>query len=74
MGALNCVPLEANCNRAVKGHCWYRGHTVLTYAQGVSNIVTDTVYVVAPILYLSTVQLARRTQWGLRIVFMLDLV
>ncbi|KAF2627376.1 hypothetical protein BU25DRAFT_469124, partial [Macroventuria anomochaeta] len=71
MGLLNCVPFKANWNRAVKGYCWYKGHTVLTYAQGVSNITTDVVYVVAPILYLSTIQLAKRTQWGLRVVFML---
>ncbi|KAJ4990126.1 integral membrane protein [Stagonosporopsis vannaccii] len=74
MGLLNCVPFEANWNRTVKGYCWYKGHTVLTYAQGVSNIITDIVYVVAPILYLSTIQLARRTQWGLRIVFLLGLL
>lgn len=74
MGLLNCVPFEANWNRSVKGYCWYKGHTVLTYAQGVSNIITDIVYVVAPILYLSTIQLAKRTQWGLRIVFMLGLM
>lgn len=74
MGVLSCVPFEANWNRSVKGYCWYKGHTVLTYAQGVSNIITDVVYVVAPILYLSTIQLARRTQWGLRIVFMLGLM
>ena len=42
--------------------------------QGVSNIITDVVYVVAPILYLSTIRLPRRTQWGLRIVFCLGIV
>lgn len=42
--------------------------------QGVSNIITDLVYVVAPIIYLSTVQLHSRTQWGLRLVFCLGLV
>ena len=42
--------------------------------QGVSNILTDLVYVVAPIIYLSTVQLHSRTQWGLRLVFCLGLM
>jgi hypothetical protein len=42
--------------------------------QGVSNCVTDVVYVVAPIIYLSNVQLSRRTQWGVRSVFLLGLV
>jgi hypothetical protein len=74
MGLLNCVPFEANWNRGVQGYCWYKGHTVLTYFQGITNIITDIVYVVAPILYLSTIQLARRTQWGVRIVFLLGLM
>lgn len=42
--------------------------------QGVSNIITDVVYIVAPIIYLSTVQLSSRTQWGLRLVFCLGLM
>jgi len=42
--------------------------------QGVANCVTDVIYVVAPIIYLSTIQLPRRTQWGLRIVFCLGLM
>ncbi|KAJ4301340.1 hypothetical protein N0V90_003432 [Kalmusia sp. IMI 367209] len=48
--------------------------TFTSYCQGVSNILTDIVYIVAPILYLSTVQLSARTQWGLRLVFCLGLV
>jgi hypothetical protein len=47
---------------------------LLTVMQGVSNCITDVVYVVAPIIYLSTIQLTRCTQWGLRIVFCLGLV
>ncbi|KAF2997148.1 hypothetical protein E8E13_005225 [Curvularia kusanoi] len=74
MGLLSCVPFEANWNRSVKGYCWYKGPEVLTYAQGITNIITDLVYVVAPILYLSTIQLPKRTQLGVRIVFMLGLV
>ena len=45
-----------------------------SYMQGVSNIITDVVYIVAPILYLSTVQLSPRTQWGLWFVFCLGLM
>lgn len=74
MGQLNCVPLEANWNRSVEGRCWYKGPEVLTYAQGITNIITDIVYVVAPILYLSSIQLPKRTQWGVRIVFALGLM
>jgi hypothetical protein len=46
----------------------------VTYMQGVVNIITDVVYVVAPILYLRAIQLPKRTQWGLRIVFLLGSV
>ena len=74
MGQLNCVPLEANWNRSMEGRCWYKGPEVLTYAQGITNIITDIVYVVAPILYLSSIQLPKRTQWGVRIVFALGLM
>lgn len=42
--------------------------------QGVSNIITDIVYIVAPLIYLSTIQLPRRTQWGIRVVFCLGLM
>jgi hypothetical protein len=74
MELLNCVPCEHNWNCAVRGYCWYTGHTVLTYAQGVININTDVIYGVAPILYFSTIQLVKQAQWGLRIVFMLGLM
>ena len=71
---LDCTPFEANWNFAVKGKCWFKVSLGLTYMQGVSNCITDAVYVVAPIMYLRSVQLPRRTQWGLRIVFLLGLV
>ena len=71
---VSCTPFEANWNRAVKGTCWYSSTMAVTYMQGVSNCVTDVVYVVAPIIYLSSVQLSRRTQWGVRTVFLLGLV
>jgi hypothetical protein len=73
-GFFSCTPFEKNWNRAAQGSCWYKGPMVLSYAQGVTNIITDIIYVVAPILYLSTIQLPKRTQWGLRIVFCLGLV
>jgi hypothetical protein len=47
---------------------------MLMCEKGVSNILTDVVYVVAPIIYLSTIQLPRRTQWALRVVFWIGLV
>ncbi|KAK7184817.1 hypothetical protein DPSP01_002210 [Paraphaeosphaeria sporulosa] len=73
MGQLCAKPFEANWNKSIKGTRFYKGSTALTYMQGVSNILTDVVYIVAPILYLSSVQLSSKTQWGLRLVFCLGL-
>ncbi|KAF1969998.1 hypothetical protein BU23DRAFT_557171 [Bimuria novae-zelandiae CBS 107.79] len=70
-----CAPLEANWNRGItEKKCWAVGNLPLSYSQGVVNILTDVVYVVAPIVYLSKVQLPKRTQWGLRVVFLLSLI
>ncbi|KAF2126522.1 hypothetical protein P153DRAFT_425089 [Dothidotthia symphoricarpi CBS 119687] len=74
LGVFSCTPFESNWNRTIEGKCFFRGNLQLAYAQGVTNVVTDLVYVVAPLLYLSTVQLPSRTQWGLRFVFCLGLV
>ena len=41
--------------------------------EGISNVITDIVYMAAPLIYLSRVQLSRRTQWGIRIVFLLSI-
>ncbi|KAF2752118.1 hypothetical protein M011DRAFT_393212 [Sporormia fimetaria CBS 119925] len=72
---VSCTPFESNWNRAIpKESCWYKGPMGLTYMQGVSNCLTDAVYVIAPIIYLRSIQLPRRTQWGLRIVFLLGIV
>ncbi|PSN72643.1 hypothetical protein BS50DRAFT_630650 [Corynespora cassiicola Philippines] len=68
-----CTPLEANWNRGVTGKCWARGTLELSYTQGISNILTDVVYMAAPLIYLSRVQLSKRTQWGLRVVFLLSI-
>lgn len=69
----------------VNGKCWVvldtgslaqitvGGEQLLKQWQGGTNIFTDIVYVVAPLIYLSTIQLPRRTQWGLRVVFCLGL-
>ncbi|KAG9191116.1 hypothetical protein G6011_09204 [Alternaria panax] len=73
MGCFCSTPLEANWNKTVKGKCFMKGGAGLTYSQGIANIITNVIYVVAPMIYLSSVQLPRRTQWGLRIVFCLVL-
>ena len=70
-----CIPLEKNWNFGYQGpsKCWAKGTLPLSYTQGISNIVTDVVYMAAPLIYLSRVQLARRTQWGIRVVFLLSI-
>jgi hypothetical protein len=72
---LGCIPLEKSWNFAYQGHykCWAVGGLKLSYTQGISNIVTDIVYMAAPLIYLSNVQLSRRTQWGIRVVFLLSI-
>ncbi|EAT83083.2 hypothetical protein SNOG_09818 [Parastagonospora nodorum SN15] len=69
-----CSPLEANWNFAYEPRkCWARGTLELSYTQGISNIITDVVYMAAPLIYLSKVQLSRKTQLGIRIVFLLSI-
>ena len=70
-----CSPIEKNWNYGYQGesHCWAKGTLPLSYTQGISNIITDIVYMAAPLIYLSRVQLSRRTQWGIRIVFLLSI-
>ncbi|KAF2027779.1 hypothetical protein EK21DRAFT_71327 [Setomelanomma holmii] len=40
---------------------------------GISNILTDVVYMAAPLIYLLRVQLSKRTQLGIRIIFLLSI-
>lgn len=70
-----CIPLEKNWNFGYQGpfRCWAKGTLPLSYTQGVSNILTDVVYMAAPLIYLARVQLSRRTQLGIRIVFLLSI-
>ncbi|EOA86674.1 uncharacterized protein SETTUDRAFT_134923 [Exserohilum turcica Et28A] len=70
-----CTPFERNWNILYKGksHCWAKSSIQLSYTQGISNILTDVVYMAAPLIYLSRIQISRRTQWGIRAVFLLSI-
>lgn len=69
-----CSPFEANWNYAFQPRkCWAKGTLGLSYTQGISNIITDVVYMAAPLIYLSRVQLSKKTQLGIRIVFLLSI-
>jgi hypothetical protein len=72
---MGCVPLEKSWNYGYQGdgYCWARGNIYLSYTQGISNIITDIVYMAAPLIYLSRVQLSKRTQIGIRIVFLMSI-
>ncbi|KAJ8110992.1 hypothetical protein OPT61_g6303 [Boeremia exigua] len=69
-----CAPLEANWNYGYQPRkCWAKGTLWLSYTQGICNIVTDVIYMAAPLIYLTRVQLSRKTQLGIRIVFLLSI-
>jgi hypothetical protein len=68
------VPFESNWNLTIlEKKCWAHKSLALAYTQGISNIITDVMYMAAPIIYLSRVQLSKRTQLGIRIVFLLSI-
>lgn len=46
----------------------------LGYACAAANILTDLVFTLAPLIYISRVQLPRRTLWGVRVVFLLGII
>jgi hypothetical protein len=69
-----CRPLALRWDPRVHGSCWpVRVRLAGAYTQAVANIITDILYCIAPIVYLRRVQLSRRTQWGVRIVFLFAL-
>jgi hypothetical protein len=44
------------------------------YSGAATNILTDLIYTVAPLMYISRVQLPNRTLWGVRAVFLFGLM
>jgi hypothetical protein len=70
-----CVPMSMRWDPRVKGHCKsFQFRTTLAYINATANIATDLVFAAAPIVYLRAVKLSRRTQWGVRAVFLLCLM
>ncbi|KAF1969434.1 hypothetical protein BU23DRAFT_539551 [Bimuria novae-zelandiae CBS 107.79] len=70
-----CRPYYSRWDFTVHQECWPAAVSEGTaYAQIVANIITDLIYAAAPIVYLRHVQLSKRTQWGVRAVFLLALV
>ncbi|KAH6633621.1 hypothetical protein C7974DRAFT_175493 [Boeremia exigua] len=57
------------------GSCWGDKPRVISgYSGAATNILTDLIYTIAPLVYISKVQLPRRTLWGVRAVFLLGLI
>ncbi|CAN9154491.1 unnamed protein product [Alternaria alternata] len=70
-----CRPYYSRWDFSVQGECWPEAVSEVTaYVQIASNIFTDLIYAAGPIVYLRRVQLSKRTQWGVSIVFLLALV
>jgi hypothetical protein len=55
-------------------------HVIITnstepgYMGAATNIFTDLIYAITPLVYITRVQLNTRTVWGVRIVFLLGLM
>jgi hypothetical protein len=71
-----CRPLASRWDtRITDKQCWPQLVRIsIAYTQAISNIITDLIYATAPIAYLRTVQLNKRTQWSVRVVFLMSLV
>ncbi|KAF2678950.1 hypothetical protein K458DRAFT_245334, partial [Lentithecium fluviatile CBS 122367] len=69
-----CVPMSMRWDHRVKGHCKSaQFRTSIAYTNAAANVATDLVFAATPIIYLRSVKLSRRTQWGVRAVFILCL-
>jgi hypothetical protein len=63
-GMMKHTPLE----------CYCAYNTCSGYMGAATNIFTDLIYTIAPLVYITRVQLNQRTLWGVRIVFLLGLM
>lgn len=71
-----CRPLASRWDtRITDKQCWTQKVRIgIAYTQAISNIITDLLYATAPIVYIRSVQLNRRTQWSVRAVFLMSLL
>ncbi|KAH8730795.1 Alpha/Beta hydrolase protein [Phaeosphaeriaceae sp. PMI808] len=72
-----CTPYSKHWDIAgtQPGSCWPTKPKVISgYMGAATNILTDVLYTLAPLIYISRVQLKKRTIWGVRIVFLLGLI
>ncbi|KAF2628837.1 hypothetical protein BU25DRAFT_365834 [Macroventuria anomochaeta] len=72
-----CQPISKHWDVAgtQPGSCWGDKPRVISgYSGAATNMLTDLIYTVAPLVYVSRVQLPKRTLWGVRAVFLLGLI
>ncbi|ORY14294.1 hypothetical protein BCR34DRAFT_237998 [Clohesyomyces aquaticus] len=70
-----CRPISKHWDPLTPGICWSSKPRVVSgYVGAASNIATDLFYTSAPLVYLNSVQLGKRTKWGVRAVFLLGLL
>ncbi|KAF2853152.1 alpha/beta-hydrolase [Plenodomus tracheiphilus IPT5] len=72
-----CDPISKHWDVAgtQPGSCWSATPRVVSgYSGAACNILTDLIYTMAPLIYISRVQLSKRTKWGVRAVFLLGLI
>ncbi|KAF1929961.1 uncharacterized protein M421DRAFT_381590 [Didymella exigua CBS 183.55] len=72
-----CQPISKHWDVAgtQPGSCWGDKPRVISgYSGAATNIFTDMIYTVAPLVYISRVQLPNRTLWGVRAVFLFGLI
>ncbi|KAF1831958.1 alpha/beta-hydrolase [Decorospora gaudefroyi] len=72
-----CTPYSKHWDVAgtQPGSCWSATPRVISgYSGAATNILTDLLYTMAPLIYIARVQLPKRTIWGVRAVFLLGLI
>jgi hypothetical protein len=71
-----CRPFASRWDiRITNKECWPQVVRIgIAYTQAISNIITDLVYATAPIAYIWSVRLSRRTRWSVRMVFLMSLL
>jgi hypothetical protein len=72
-----CTPYTKHWDITGKepGSCWGALPRLISgYSGAAVNIATDLLYTMAPLIYISRVQLPKRTIWGVRAVFLCGLM
>ncbi|EHY58977.1 hypothetical protein HRR83_001759 [Exophiala dermatitidis] len=71
----SCTPLAKEWHKNLPGKCWpKRVNLAFSYTQTVGNIVTDLLFTLGPLFYLSKVKVSKYNKWALRSVFLIGLL